>query len=110
MLELGGDADFAVETGGAQLEDPFCFRRLDGDLGVVAVFVLWQLDGGHSALAELAEDAVAGGQEAGGGRQRWRRVRRGAGRRREPMNMAAGVDRPDMATAPSGQAEVRGTR
>jgi hypothetical protein len=61
MLEVGDGLDLAQEALGADDGGEVGTQDLDGDLAVVAE-VLGEVDGRHAALAELALDAVAVGE------------------------------------------------
>ena len=59
MLELGGELDVAEKPLGAEALGQFGLEGLDGDLPVVPA-VVGEVDGGQSASAEFAFDAVGG--------------------------------------------------
>ena len=61
MGELGGDLDFAEEALGPQGLSQLGTQHLEGNPAVV-LQVLREEDDGHSAVAELALDAVAAGE------------------------------------------------
>ena len=61
MLQLGGEADLALEAVGAEGEGELGEEELEGDRAVVAE-VLGEVDDGHAAAPELALDGVAVGE------------------------------------------------
>ncbi len=65
MVQLGGDADFAGEPLGAERMGELGVKDLDRH-GAIVPKVVGEVDGGHTALSELALEAVAPGQ---GGRE-----------------------------------------
>ena len=62
MLQVGDGLDLAEEPLGADHGREVGAQDLDGDLALVAE-VAREIDGGHAALAELALDAVAVGED-----------------------------------------------
>ena len=58
VLEIGGGLDFAEEAISAECGGELGAEDLDGDLAVV-LEVFGEVDGGHAALAEFANDAIA---------------------------------------------------
>ena len=61
VLQVGDGLDLAEEPLGADHGGEVGAEHLDGDLALVAE-VVGEVDGGHAALAELALDAVAVGE------------------------------------------------
>ena len=61
MGEPGGEPDLALEALGAECGGELGAEDLDGDVAVV-LEVVGEVDGGHAALAQLALEAVAGGE------------------------------------------------
>ena len=58
MTESSGDVDLAGKAIGADGHGDFGEQHLDGHIAVVA-FIMCEVDCGHAAASELAQDAIA---------------------------------------------------